>query len=81
MIAAAAPAWIVQTVSDGCLIGPNLPVAHAWCCASHAFAAGVQELFPGNYAPTTTHLFLNLLHDKGLLLRVCELRHTAQRCS
>lgn len=28
-----------------------------------------KELFPGKYAPTTTHHFIKLLHDKGLLLR------------
>eukprot|EP00775_Hariotina_reticulata_P006779 gene6779-6996_t len=28
-----------------------------------------KELFPGNYKPTPTHLFIKLLHDKGLLLR------------
>ena len=29
-----------------------------------------QELYPGTYAPTPTHYFMRLLHDKGLLLRV-----------
>ena len=29
-----------------------------------------KELFPGQYAPTPTHYFLKLLHDKGRLLRV-----------
>lgn len=33
-----------------------------------------QELFPGNYVPTPAHMFMRLLHDKGLLLRVCERR-------
>lgn len=28
-----------------------------------------KELFPGSYAPTPTHHFMKLLHDKGLLLR------------
>ena len=28
-----------------------------------------KELFPGSYAPTATHHFLKLLHDKDLLLR------------
>jgi NAD-dependent deacetylase sirtuin 2 len=28
-----------------------------------------KELFPGTYAPTATHHFMRLLHDKGLLLR------------
>lgn len=28
-----------------------------------------KELFPGTYAPTATHHFLKLLHDKSLLLR------------
>lgn len=28
-----------------------------------------KELFPGTYAPTPTHHFIRLLHDKGLLLR------------
>lgn len=29
----------------------------------------LQELFPGNFKPTPTHHFINLLHQKGLLLR------------
>ena len=29
----------------------------------------LQELFPGNFKPTPTHHFMNLLHQKGLLLR------------
>ncbi|XP_011785363.1 PREDICTED: NAD-dependent protein deacetylase sirtuin-3, mitochondrial [Colobus angolensis palliatus] len=29
-----------------------------------------KELYPGNYKPNTTHYFLRLLHDKGLLLRL-----------
>jgi len=29
-----------------------------------------KELFPGHYCPTPTHVFMRLLHDKGLLLRV-----------
>lgn len=29
-----------------------------------------QELYPGKFAPTTTHSFLKLLHDKGLLLKL-----------
>ena len=28
-----------------------------------------KELFPGQYRPTPTHLFIRLLHDKGLLRR------------
>lgn len=28
-----------------------------------------KELYPGTYAPTPTHHFMRLLHDKGLLLR------------
>jgi hypothetical protein len=36
-----------------------------------------QELFPGNFAPTLAHVFMKLLHDKGLLLRVCEGRRAA----
>ena len=28
-----------------------------------------QGLWPGTYCPTTTHLFIKLLHDKGRLLR------------
>jgi NAD-dependent SIR2 family protein deacetylase len=28
-----------------------------------------KELFPGQYKPTPTHLFIRLLHDKGLLRR------------
>jgi hypothetical protein len=36
----------------------------------------LQELFPGNYAPAPAHLFMKLLHDKGLLLRVCECRQS-----
>jgi NAD-dependent SIR2 family protein deacetylase len=31
-----------------------------------------RELFPGGYPPTRAHSFMKLLHDKGLLLRVCE---------
>lgn len=29
-----------------------------------------QELYPGNYRPTITHSFINLLHRKGLLLKL-----------
>lgn len=29
-----------------------------------------QELYPGNYRPTITHSFINLLHQKGLLLKL-----------
>jgi hypothetical protein len=29
----------------------------------------MQELFPGNFAPTPAHYFMKLLYDKGLLLR------------
>ncbi|KAI8475473.1 MAG: NAD-dependent deacetylase sirtuin-2-like protein, partial [Monoraphidium minutum] len=29
-----------------------------------------KELFPGNFAPSPAHVFMKLLHDKGLLLRV-----------
>lgn len=29
-----------------------------------------QELYPGKYRPTVTHSFINLLHEKGLLLKV-----------
>ena len=28
-----------------------------------------KELFPGQYKPTPTHLFIRLLHEKGLLRR------------
>ena len=28
-----------------------------------------KELFPGQYKPTPTHLFIRLLNDKGLLVR------------
>lgn len=28
-----------------------------------------KELYPGSYKPTTTHYFMKLLHDKGLLKR------------
>lgn len=28
-----------------------------------------RELFPGEYEPTTTHHFIKLLHEKGILLR------------
>lgn len=28
-----------------------------------------KELYPGNYAPTPTHHFMHLLHQKGVLLR------------
>ena len=34
-----------------------------------AFYALARELWPGTYCPTTTHLFIKLLHDKGRLLR------------
>lgn len=34
-----------------------------------AFYALARELWPGSYCPTTTHLFIKLLHDKGRLLR------------
>jgi|MDTE01.2.fsa_nt_gb NAD-dependent deacetylase sirtuin 2 len=34
-----------------------------------AFYALAKELWPGAYCPTTTHLFIKLLHDKGRLLR------------
>lgn len=33
------------------------------------YGDNVQELLPGNYAPTPTHTFLTLLHRKGLLHR------------
>ena len=29
-----------------------------------------QELYPGKYRPTITHSFINLLHEKGLLLKL-----------
>lgn len=29
-----------------------------------------QELYPGKYRPTITHSFINLLHQKGLLLKL-----------
>ena len=35
----------------------------------HPFYCLAKELFPGNYAPTPTHHFIRLLHDKGLLVR------------
>lgn len=28
-----------------------------------------KELWPGNYAPTMVHIFITMLHEKGLLLR------------
>ncbi|KAH8075905.1 NAD+ binding protein [Aureococcus anophagefferens] len=34
-----------------------------------AFYELCRELWPGTYAPTATHLFIKLLHDKGRLLR------------
>eukprot|EP00891_Asterochloris_glomerata_P009347 jgi/Astpho2/9347/e_gw1.00142.59.1_t len=34
-----------------------------------AFYMLAKELFPGNFKPTPTHHFMNLLHQKGLLLR------------
>lgn len=34
-----------------------------------AFYTLCSELWPGRYAPTPTHYFLRLLHDKGILLR------------
>lgn len=38
-----------------------------------------KELFPGNFAPTPAHSFMKLLHDKGLLLRVCEIERMRER--
>lgn len=35
-----------------------------------AFFTLAKELFPGNFAPTLTHYFLTLLHEKGLLKRL-----------
>ena len=34
-----------------------------------AFYHLARELFPGTFAPTPTHYFIRLLHEKGLLLR------------
>ena len=34
-----------------------------------AFYHLARELFPGTFAPTPTHYFIKLLHEKGLLLR------------
>mmetsp|Transcript_39265 Transcript_39265/g.73673 ORF Transcript_39265/g.73673 Transcript_39265/m.73673 type:complete len:372 (-) Transcript_39265:139-1254(-) len=34
-----------------------------------AFNMLAKELYPGKFAPTPTHLFMRLLHHKGLLLR------------
>lgn len=34
-----------------------------------AFLTLAKELFPGEYAPTPTHYFIRLLHEKGVLLR------------
>ena len=34
-----------------------------------AFYELARELWPGSYAPTPTHAFIRLLHDKGRLLR------------
>lgn len=34
-----------------------------------------KELYPGSFAPTPSHWFIRLLHDKGLLLR-----HYTQVC-
>lgn len=35
----------------------------------HPFFLLAKELFPGKYAPTATHYFIRLLHDKGILQR------------
>jgi len=35
----------------------------------HPFYLLARDLYPGTYAPTPTHYFMRLLHDKGLLLR------------
>lgn len=52
-----------------------MAVPHLATCApvpSHPAWRHPQELFPGNFAPTPAHVFMKLLLDKGLLLRVCE---------
>ncbi|KAF2478266.1 NAD-dependent deacetylase sirtuin-2, partial [Lindgomyces ingoldianus] len=54
----------------------NLPYAEAVFNISYfrsnplPFYTLAQELYPGNYRPTITHSFINLLHQKGLLLKL-----------
>ena len=54
----------------------NLPYAEAVFDISYfrnnplPFYTLAQELFPGKYRPTITHSFINLLHKKGLLLKL-----------
>ncbi|KAF2195634.1 NAD-dependent deacetylase sirtuin-2 [Zopfia rhizophila CBS 207.26] len=54
----------------------NLPQAEAVFEISYfrnnplPFYTLAQELYPGNYRPTITHSFINLLHNKGLLLKL-----------
>jgi NAD-dependent histone deacetylase SIR2 len=54
----------------------NLPYAEAVFDISYfrnnpePFYTLAQELYPGNYRPTITHSFINLLYKKGLLLKL-----------
>jgi NAD-dependent histone deacetylase SIR2 len=54
----------------------NLPYAEAVFDISYfrnnpePFYTLAQELYPGKYRPTITHSFINLLHKKGLLLKL-----------
>ncbi|KAH8696979.1 DHS-like NAD/FAD-binding domain-containing protein [Phaeosphaeriaceae sp. PMI808] len=54
----------------------NLPHAEAVFDISYfrnnpePFYTLAQELYPGKYRPTITHSFINLLHKKGLLLKL-----------
>ncbi|KAF1848684.1 NAD-dependent deacetylase sirtuin-2 [Cucurbitaria berberidis CBS 394.84] len=54
----------------------NLPYAEAVFDISYfrnnpePFYTLAQELYPGKYRPTITHSFVNLLHKKGLLLKL-----------
>ncbi|KAF2747112.1 SIR2-domain-containing protein [Sporormia fimetaria CBS 119925] len=54
----------------------NLPFAEAVFDISYfrnnplPFYTLAQELFPGKYRPTITHSFINLLHQKGLLMKL-----------
>jgi NAD-dependent histone deacetylase SIR2 len=54
----------------------NLPFAEAVFDISYfrnnplPFYTLAQELYPGKYRPTITHSFINLLHKKGLLLKL-----------
>jgi NAD+-dependent protein deacetylase SIR2 len=54
----------------------NLPYAEAVFSIDYfrnkpePFYILAQELYPGKYRPTITHSFINLLHKKGLLLKL-----------